>query len=350
VQWWQKEGGEARNISRSTPGLRISVQGIATEQQRTANARAFRERAQEQGLDVGPCRVMVLVYNEDRARPRNVGPQHIAGTNEGLIEGVAQRGAGERRGEPEVVADHAQLLRALGRVVGRGDGRGRLAARVDLGGGVVARLPLARTPGEVLGRFLDQVDDMAVQGVAIALRRDNAELAAAGDQYLERRHHLVGRRRPLRVAAREVVVLAAFGLVVHGDEDAQRAVGAALGHVDGRVLSLIGVLAALPLLVVQAPPVGERHVAGGQGARGHRSPPPLHRGACTTHSPLPPIAYAADRCSCGDAGHRWRGGRWCSRSGRRAVVRALPAAVFFPDPSSRATPGDLVALTFRNRL
>jgi len=31
-------------------------------------------------------------------------------------------------------------------------------------------------------------------------------------------------------------------------------------------------------------------------------------------------------------------------------VRALPAAVFFPDPSSRATPGDLVALTFRNRL
>ncbi len=88
VQRWQKEGGEARNISRSTPGLRISVQGIATEQQRTANARAFRERAQEQGLDVGPCRVMVLVYNEDRARPRNVGPQHIAGTNEGLIDAL----------------------------------------------------------------------------------------------------------------------------------------------------------------------------------------------------------------------------------------------------------------------
>jgi hypothetical protein len=88
VQRWQKEGGEARNISRSTPGLRISVQGIATEQQRTANARAFRERAQEQGLDVGPCRVMVLVYNEDRARPRNVGPQHIDGANEGLIDAL----------------------------------------------------------------------------------------------------------------------------------------------------------------------------------------------------------------------------------------------------------------------
>ncbi len=69
VQRWQKEGGEARNISRSTPGLRISVQGIATEQQRQANARAFRERVQEQGLNVGAFRVLVLVYNENRARP-----------------------------------------------------------------------------------------------------------------------------------------------------------------------------------------------------------------------------------------------------------------------------------------
>ncbi len=88
VQRWQKEGGEARNISRSTPGLRISVQGIATAQQRAANARAFRERVQAQGLDVAPCRVMVLVYNEDRARPRNVGPQHIDGANEGLIDAL----------------------------------------------------------------------------------------------------------------------------------------------------------------------------------------------------------------------------------------------------------------------
>jgi len=88
VQRWQKEGGEARRVARSTPGLRISVQGIANEQQRAANARAFRERVQEQGLDVGACRVMVLVYNEDRARPRNVGPQHIDGTNEGLIDAL----------------------------------------------------------------------------------------------------------------------------------------------------------------------------------------------------------------------------------------------------------------------
>jgi len=88
VQRWQKEGGEARSVARSTPGLRISVQGIATAQQRQANARAFRERVMEQGLDVGACRVMVLVYNEDRARPRNVGPQHIDGANEGLIDAL----------------------------------------------------------------------------------------------------------------------------------------------------------------------------------------------------------------------------------------------------------------------
>ncbi len=88
VQRWQKEGGEARRVAHSTPGLRISVQGIATEQQRAANARAFRERVQEQGLDVGACRVMVLVYNEDRARPRSIGDMHIAGTNEGLIDAL----------------------------------------------------------------------------------------------------------------------------------------------------------------------------------------------------------------------------------------------------------------------
>jgi len=88
VQRWQKEGGEARSVARSTPGLRISVRSIASAQQRAANARAFRERLQEQGLDVGACRVMVLVYNEDRARPRNVGPQHIDGANEGLIDAL----------------------------------------------------------------------------------------------------------------------------------------------------------------------------------------------------------------------------------------------------------------------
>jgi DNA-binding transcriptional regulator YiaG len=90
VQRWQKEGGhgEARSVARSTPGLRISVRGIATEQQRQVNARAFRERVMEEGLDVGPCRVMVLVYNEDRARPRNIGDMHIDGANEGLIDAL----------------------------------------------------------------------------------------------------------------------------------------------------------------------------------------------------------------------------------------------------------------------
>jgi len=88
VQRWQKEGGEARSVARSTPGLRISVRGIATAQQRQANARAFRERVMEQGLDVGPCRVMVLVYNEERPRPRSIGDMHIAGTNEGLIDAL----------------------------------------------------------------------------------------------------------------------------------------------------------------------------------------------------------------------------------------------------------------------
>ena len=80
MQRWQKEGGEARSISRSTPGLKISVQGIANEQQRAANMRELRGRIQEQGLDVGACRVMVLVYNEDRARPRSISTQHIGGT------------------------------------------------------------------------------------------------------------------------------------------------------------------------------------------------------------------------------------------------------------------------------
>jgi len=88
VQRWQKEGGEARSVARSTPGLRISVRGIATAQQRQANARAFRERVMAQGLDVEPCRVMVLVYNEDRARPRNIGDMHIDGANEGLIDAL----------------------------------------------------------------------------------------------------------------------------------------------------------------------------------------------------------------------------------------------------------------------
>jgi len=105
VQRWQREGGEARSVARSTPGLRITVQGIATEQQRAANARAFRERAQEQGLDVEPCRVMVKVYNEDRARPRNVGPQHIDGVNEGLIDALDALEDGDTTAAAEAFGD-----------------------------------------------------------------------------------------------------------------------------------------------------------------------------------------------------------------------------------------------------
>jgi len=105
VQRWQKECGEARSVARSTPGLRISVRGIATEVQRAANARAFRERVQEQGLDVGACRVMVLVYNEERARPRSIGPQHIAGTTEGLIDALDALEDGDTAAAAEAFGD-----------------------------------------------------------------------------------------------------------------------------------------------------------------------------------------------------------------------------------------------------
>ncbi len=99
VQRWQKEGGEARSVARSTPGLRISVRGIATEVQRAANARAFRERVQEQGLDVGACRVMVLVYNEERARPRSIGDMHITG--DALTEALDALETGDVAGAAE---------------------------------------------------------------------------------------------------------------------------------------------------------------------------------------------------------------------------------------------------------
>ncbi len=83
-------------MARSTPGLRISVRGIATEVQRAANARAFRERVQEQGLDVGACRVMVRVYNEERARPRSIGAMHIDG--DALTEALDALEAGDTAG------------------------------------------------------------------------------------------------------------------------------------------------------------------------------------------------------------------------------------------------------------
>jgi hypothetical protein len=72
------------------------VQGIVTAQQRAANARAFRERVPEHGLDVGTCRVMVKVYNEERARPRNIGPQHIDG--DALTEALDVLEGGDRAG------------------------------------------------------------------------------------------------------------------------------------------------------------------------------------------------------------------------------------------------------------
>jgi len=51
---------------------------------------------QEQGLDVGACRVMVLVYNEDRARPRSSGDIHIEG--DALTEALDALEAGDTAG------------------------------------------------------------------------------------------------------------------------------------------------------------------------------------------------------------------------------------------------------------
>jgi len=137
------------------------------------------------------------------------------------------------------------------------------------------------------------MDDVAVQRLLrVALGRHSPVLAA-GEQCSHDRQHLVGCRREIWVARGEVVMFAAFGLVVHGDEDAQRAIWAALGHVHGCLLPRRGVLAALPLLVVQAPPIGERHVARGQGARGHRFSPLLRSGDMQGAPPFP-IAYDAN--------------------------------------------------------
>jgi len=85
VQRWQKEGGEARSVSRSTPGLRVSVRGVIDAHTLRATVQRLRPEIQARGLDVGPCRLMTLVYNEPRARPRNVGGQHIGGDNDNLM-------------------------------------------------------------------------------------------------------------------------------------------------------------------------------------------------------------------------------------------------------------------------
>ncbi len=88
VQRWQKEGGEARSVARSTPGLRITVKGIVDDQTLRATVRRLRPQIQANGVDVGASRVMTLVYNEDRARPRNIGDMHIDGANAGLIDAL----------------------------------------------------------------------------------------------------------------------------------------------------------------------------------------------------------------------------------------------------------------------
>jgi len=49
--------------------------------------------------------VMVLVYNEDRARPRNVGPQHIDGANEGLIDALDALEDGDTTAAAEAFGD-----------------------------------------------------------------------------------------------------------------------------------------------------------------------------------------------------------------------------------------------------
>jgi len=87
VQRWQKEGGEARSVARSTPGLRISVQGIATAQQRAANV----QRLRDDGLTVDLCECWVQVSNEQRSRFRRVRqvdadvPLHLDGATLGLV-------------------------------------------------------------------------------------------------------------------------------------------------------------------------------------------------------------------------------------------------------------------------
>ncbi len=85
VQRWQKEGGEARDVSRSTPGLRISVRGIIDTHTLRATVQRLRPAIQAHGVDVGASRVMTLVYNEPRARPRSIGDMHIDGADDNLM-------------------------------------------------------------------------------------------------------------------------------------------------------------------------------------------------------------------------------------------------------------------------
>jgi len=103
VQRWQKEGGEARSVARSTPGLRISVRGIATAAQRRVNVQQVRQQVMDNGLDVEGCRVMVLVYSEEIPRPRNIPPLHLAG--ESLIEAFDALEDGDTAGAADAFGD-----------------------------------------------------------------------------------------------------------------------------------------------------------------------------------------------------------------------------------------------------
>ncbi len=52
---------------------------------------------------MGACRVMVLVYNEDRARPRSIGDMHIGG--DALTDALDALEAGDVAGAAEAFGD-----------------------------------------------------------------------------------------------------------------------------------------------------------------------------------------------------------------------------------------------------
>jgi len=89
VQRWQKEAGsgEARDVNRSTAGLKISVKALADEQQRAANV----QRLRDEGLTVEMCECWVQVSNEQRSRFRRVrqvddnAPLRLDGATMGLV-------------------------------------------------------------------------------------------------------------------------------------------------------------------------------------------------------------------------------------------------------------------------
>ncbi len=89
VQRWQKDAGsgEARDVNRSTAGLRISVKALADAQQRAANV----QRLRDDGLTVDLCECWVQVSNEQRSRFRRVrqvddnAPLHLDGATMGLV-------------------------------------------------------------------------------------------------------------------------------------------------------------------------------------------------------------------------------------------------------------------------